>query len=130
MKSLLSASVAALFLACGANAATLSPADKAGLQSAMVQHIDRQLVEGAYIDLDLKSGDVRRLVPAKNHPMVLQMGEHFVLCTDFKTKAGDSVNMDFYVARRGKFFVIYRTEIANRAPLEALMQAGKVSMLD
>jgi hypothetical protein len=130
MKKLILAAAASVLCAFTASAAPLSAADRAGLQSAMAQHIDRQLVEGAYMDVDLTSGDVRKLVPAKNHPMVLQMGDSFVLCTDFKTKAGESVNVDFYVARRGKAFVIFRSEIANRAPLEALMAAGKVSMID
>ena len=130
MRKLLLACVAAALISTSANAAPLSPADKAGLQSAMVQHIDRQLVDGSYMDVNLKSGEFRKLVPAKNHPMVLQMGEHFVLCTDFKTKAGESVNLDFYVARRGKSFVVFRTEIDNRAPLQALMEAGKVAMME
>jgi hypothetical protein len=93
----------------------------------MFQHIDRQLLDGVYLDIDLKTGDVRSLIPAKNHPMVLRMGEQFVLCTDFKTRAGESVNVDFYASRRGKSFVIFRTEIDNRAPLTALMDAGKVA---
>ena len=118
--------VSAIAFASAAFAAPISPTEKAAMQSAMFQHIDRQLVDGVYFDVDMKLGEVRPLVPAKNHPMILRMGEHFVLCTDFKTKAGESVNVDFYISRRGKAFVIVRAEINNRSPLMALMEAGKV----
>lgn len=120
----------ALLFSGSAIANPVEAAEKAAMQSAMFQHIDRQLVEGRYYDVNLKSGDVRPLVPQKNHPMVLRMGEHYVLCTDFKTTSGDSVNVDFYASRRGKSFVIFRTEIDNRSPLEALMKAGKVTMAE
>lgn len=62
--------------------------------------------------------------------MILQMGDHFVLCTDFRAKDGKAVNIDFYVARRGKGFVIFHTEVGNRMPLEKLMKDGRVTMLD
>lgn len=122
--------VSALLVSAAAIASPVEPAEKAAMQSAMFQHIDRQLVEGHYYDVNLKSGDVRPLEPQKNHPMVLRMGEHYVLCTDFKTASGTSVNVDFYASRRGKSFVIFRTEIDNRSPLEALMKAGKVTMAE
>ena len=128
MKLRLALCVAATLVSGAAFAGTVSPTEKAAMQSAMFQHIDRQLVEGNYLDVDLKSGDVRALVPAKNHPMVLTLGDNYVLCTDFKTKNGESVNVDFYTSRKGKSFVIFRTEINNRAPLEAMMKAGKVTM--
>jgi len=128
MKRRLAVLVAATLVSGAAYAGTVSPTEKAAMQSAMFQHIDRQLIEGNYLDVDLKNGDVRALVPAKNHPMVLTLGDNYVLCTDFKTKNGESVNVDFYTSRKGKSFVIFRTEINNRAPLEAMMKAGKVTM--
>jgi len=111
-------------------AQSVEPADKAAMQSTMFQHIDRILVDGQYTDVNLANGEIRKLVPQKNHPMVLRMGESFVLCTDFRTQDGEAVNVDFYAARRGKSFVIFRTEIGNRAPLMQLMNSGKVAMAE
>lgn len=107
-----------------------SAADKASLQAAMRQHIDRQLVGGNYLDLNLSTGVVRTLHPVTAHPMLLQMGQHFVLCTDFRDDSGKPVNVDFYMARRGKGFVVFRTEVDNRGPLDRLMAAGKVERLE
>ena len=105
-------------------------ADKAALQASMRQHIDRQLVKGNYLDLDLSTGIVRTLHPVTAHPMLLRMGNHFVLCTDFRDDDGKPVNVDFYMARRGNGFVVFRTEVGNRGPLDRLMAAGKVERLE
>ncbi len=104
----------------------LSASEKAGLQAAMVQHIDRTLVKGAYLHVDFKDGVVKQLAPAKAHPMIMSMGDNFVLCTEFRAPGGADVNMDFYVARRDKGFVVFHTEVDNRKPLEALINSGKV----
>jgi len=111
-------------------AETVSTADRSGLQAAMFQYIDRQAVEGMFLHMDMRDGSVQGLAPAKAHPMILQMGKNFVLCTDFFNKEGKSVNVDFYVARRGASFVIFHTEVDNRAPLDKLIKDGKVVMVD
>jgi hypothetical protein len=105
-------------------------ADKAALQAAMYQHIDSQLVNGAFLRLDMGSGNVEQLAVTKAHPMILRMGEHFVLCSDFRSAAGKDVPIDFYVARQGAKFVVFHTEIANRGPLEKMVSAGKVQPVD
>lgn len=121
-----------LSLSFGAHAA----ADKAStelrvlLQVAMQTHIDRITVAGRYPVVDLKSGAVRSLHPAATHPMVLRMGEYYVLCADFRDDAGQPVNVDFYVAKGDKRFTVFQVEVANRAPLDSLMKAGVVRMLE
>jgi len=125
---LIAAALAALCVA--ANAASLSDSDRLALQSAMVQHIDRQTVDGQFPWFDLKTGATRVYAPAKSHPMIVLSGETFVLCTDFKDAAGAATNVDFYVVRKGKGFSIIRTEIANREPLVALMNTGKAKPAD
>jgi hypothetical protein len=105
-------------------------AEKAALQAAMRQHIDRHLVDGAFLDVNLSTGAVRALRPATAHPMLLRLGEYFVLCTDFRDDNGKPVNVDFYLARRGKGYVVFRTDIDSRGPLERLMLAGKVERLE
>ena len=104
----------------------LSAADKAGLQAAMFQHIDQQMVRGSFLHVDFKRGAVEKLSPAKAHPMVLRMGSNYVLCTTFRRKSGAKVNVDFYVARNDAGYTIFHTVIDNRGPLMALIKVGKV----
>ncbi len=122
---------AALALGPAAQSADkIGAAQKAALQAAMRQHIDRHLVDGAFLDVNLGTGAVRSLRPATAHPVLLRMGEHFVLCTDFRDEGGKPVNVDFFLARRGKGYVVFRTEVDNHDSLDRLMRAGKVERLD
>lgn len=113
-------------LASAAQADPMSEADRSALQAAMVQHIDRQTIDGFYLNVDLSDGQVMKYAPAKSHPMMLRFGDNYVLCTDFKGADGKSATVDFYVARKGKTFTVFKTEIANRGPLEKLVEKGKV----
>ena len=100
--------------------------EKAALQAAMQQHIDRNLVRGAFLHLDTETGQVRRLYPLKPHPMILRMGEYFVLCADFKDVTGKSVNVDFYLARDADSFVIFHSAVDDRVTLERWLSEGIV----
>jgi hypothetical protein len=122
-------SAIALLLVAGIAGATeeqLSPSDKASLQASMQQHIDRNLVGGAYLYFDPSQGEVSRIYPVVAHPMMMRMGEFFVLCSDFRDATGASVPVDFYMARRGKAYVVFQALVAQRAQLEVLIKAGKV----
>ena len=116
---------------CGAALAEpLGTADKAALQAAMAQHIERQLVDGSFLHLDATQGAVRMLFPAKTHPRIMQLDKYYVLCTDFRDQQGTPVNVDFYLAPGGRSFVVFQTEVANRAPLQALVRAGRVKAVE
>lgn len=132
MKKLAFVSILAITLAApaAAVAASVSEGERAALHAAMLQHIDRQVVDGVYLHADLKGGAVESYAPAKAHPMMFSMGEHFVLCTDFKDRNGKATNVDFYLAKRGKSYAVFQTEIANREPLMQLMKAGKVKSIE
>lgn len=108
----------------------LSLQDKTGLQAAMQRHVDRQSVDGAYLHLDPATGEVRRLHPVTAHPMIMQMGENFVMCFDFRDGAEKKAEVDFYLARKGDSFVVFHAAVANRELLQRLMQAGKVTRAD
>ena len=95
----------------------------------MQQHIERQLVNETILHLDVESGEVKTFYPTQAHPMILQMGEHFVLCADLRDEAGKSTPLDLYMAPKGKRFVVYHTEIGNRKPLKRLMKKGLVKKL-
>ncbi|GKQ58795.1 hypothetical protein QMTAC487_26550 [Sphaerotilus sp. FB-3] len=99
------------------------------LQSFLQTHVDRLLVDGAFLWLDLPTGEVRKLYPTTAHPMIMTFGSHYVLCSEFRDSAGKPIEMDFYTAARGNGHIVFRTEVANRAPLMALMDKGKVQRL-
>ena len=103
---------------------------KASLQVAMQQHIDRSLVNGAYLYLDPATGSVNKLYPVSPHPMIMRMGEFFVLCADFRNDQGTTVNIDFYLAQAGRRYVVFHTAVAQRDMLERWMKAGKIERLD
>ena len=96
----------------------------------MQRHIDRSLVNGAYLHLNSDTGDVRRLHPVTAHPTILQMGNYFVLCFDFRDDGGKSVNVDFYMARKGQSYVVFHAAVENRALLGRIMKAGKAKRVD
>lgn len=117
-------------VAAAETSARLSTETRVQLQSAMRMYIDKVTVAGNYPNLDFKSGKVRNLHPAAAHPMILRMGEFYVLCVDFRDDAGASVNVDFYLSKKDKGYAIFQVEVANRAPLEALVKSGTAAMLE
>ncbi len=122
--------MALMFATATAGAAEKLPvAEKALLYAAMQQSIDHNLVDGRYLHFDAATAKVQALYPAKTHPMIMRMGEYFVLCTDFRTGEGLSVNVDFYVSRgKGSFFVFDKV-VDNRAPIKRLMKNGLIKMV-
>ena len=104
--------------------------EKAMLQAGMQKHIDRQLIDGAYLHLDKEAGEIRDLHPVTAHPMIMKMGNYFVLCSHFRDKDGNDVNFDFYMARRGKIFIVFQSLINDRKPLHRLIKAGKASRIN
>jgi hypothetical protein len=112
----------------GAQALELS--EKVALQAAMQRHVDRTMIDGTYLDLDLQQGTFSKLYPVTAHTIIMQMGAHYVLCYDFRDEAGKKVEMDLYLARKGKSYVVFHTTLRQRAQLMALMQQGKVERVD
>jgi hypothetical protein len=90
---------------------------KVALQVTMQRHIQTSLVDGAYLHLDRKSGKIRKLYPARAHPIILQVGKFFVLCSDFKDTSGKSANIDFYVAGQKNSYAVFQTGVDDRARL-------------
>jgi len=108
----------------------LSTADRVALQSTMAQYIEQHTVGDAFLHVDTKTGEVQKLYPATQHPMIVRLNDIVVLCADLVTKDGKPVNADFYVTRDNGQFVIFQTEIGNRAPLQALVMKGAASLLE
>jgi len=119
-----------LFTSITGAKASLSVSDKASLQAAMQRYISRSLVNGTYLSMNRKTGDIRALHPVTAHPAILQLGKYFVLCFDFRDDRGKSVNIDFYIARREQSYVVFHSEVDNRVLLQRLMKAGKAKRAD
>ena len=105
----------------------LSLSEKAGLQAAMQRYIDRQMVDGVFLYLNSESGEVRALHPVTAHSVIIRMGQHYVLCFDFRDDQGNDVNVDFYLARQDASYVVFHTTIDDRKLLKRLMRGGEVS---
>ena len=105
----------------------LSLTDRTILQATMQLAIDRLTVDGEYLAFDPETGDVRTLYPAKNHPMIMRMGEHFILCSDFRDDKGQNVNIDFYLRRKDNTFIIFHKAVDQRQIVKKLMKKGVVT---
>ena len=116
--------VLGLLVSWSVSADAAGTVDKARLQAAMQQHIQRHVIDGAILHFDAETGEVRPLYPTKAHPMVLAMGDHFILCTDLRDKEGREMPLDLYMARKGRSYVVFHSEINNRAPLQRLLRKG------
>jgi hypothetical protein len=124
------AAICLLFSLSPTGAKALELSEKVGLQAAMQSYVDRTMIDGSYLDLDLEQGTFSKLYPVTAHTIIMQMGEHYVLCYDFRDEAGKKVEMDLYLARKGKSYVVFHTTLRQRAQLMALMQQGKVERVD
>lgn len=105
-------------------------AGKALLQASMQTFIDGRLVYGAFLTVGRDDGKIRKLFPSSAHPMIFRQGKFFVLCSDFRDEKGKSVNVDFYLAQRGKSYVVFDTVVDDRVALKRLMKAGLVKRLN
>lgn len=96
------------------------------LQASMQRHIDRSTVEGAFMSIDLDSGDLNKYFPTKAHTAVLEGDGYYVLCADMRDEGGKSVPVDYYMVKARRGYKVFKTEIANRKPLKKLMKSGEV----
>lgn len=96
------------------------------LQASMQRHIDRNVIDDAYLTLDLEDGSLERYIPMKAHTAILIGDGYYVLCAEMRDETGKSIPVDYYLAKAGRGFRVFRTEIANRSPLRSLMKSGKV----
>lgn len=100
------------------------------LQAALRRYIDRRSVRGAFPVLDLKEGKLIDLFPTASHPMIIRLGDLFVLCSDFRDEAGNSVDVDFYVSKTGRGYSFIQVETDHHEPLISLMNAGLAKLVE
>ncbi|WP_420402280.1 hypothetical protein [Nisaea sp.] len=106
-----------------------SLSEKVALQAAMQRHVDEISVDGAILYLDTEAGEVRKIHPVTAHPIILSMGEHYVLCFDFRDDTGKDLHIDYFMARKANEYVVFHTAVSNHGLVANLMKSGKVKRL-
>lgn len=127
--------VLTLFMALGLSFPSISQAEdttqlKTSLQASLQRNLERTSIDGAIMHLDLTSGEMLPYYPVEAHPMIIKMGEHYVMCSDLRNPDGEAETVDYYMTKNGPHYTVVRTEIGNRAPLKALMKSGAAKRLN
>lgn len=124
MKRILTICATALLLGSSPAVAETTTQDMIQLQFSMQQFIENRSVNGAVLNLDLQTGQSEKLYVIESHPMVIELPDSYVLCSDLAKEDGSTVPIDVYIYRNGDEFEVVRFEVNNRAPLERLMSLG------
>ncbi len=96
------------------------------LQVAMQRHVDRSLVGGILLHVDLECGDLKEYFPTAAHPMIMQGDGYFIVCADLIDAEGTQFDVDYYMAETERGYRVVRREIDNRSELKDLVSAGLV----
>lgn len=119
-----------LGLLCGAGAQAQSLNElRTQLQATLQRSLGRSMLGGALPHVDLQTGTVTRYYPTENHEIILKMDDVYVMCATLMSEDGREAPVDYYIAQADGRFGIIRMEIDNRAPLKALMDAGRATRL-
>lgn len=97
------------------------------LQVAMQRHVDRNLVEGAVLHIDLETGDLMEFFPTAAHPMIMAGENYYIVCADLVDAEGNQFDVDYYLTKTARGYKVVRTEIDNRSELKDLVSAGLVA---
>jgi DNA-binding LacI/PurR family transcriptional regulator len=123
MKRILIATTMLIFASFPVRAdAPVPEGELASLQAAMQSHIDQNLVDGALLHLDEKTGKVRPLYPAKAHPKIMALGKYYYMCANFRDQQGAEVMVNFFAAKTHDRYVIFHTDFDANEELEHLLE--------
>ena len=121
--------VLGLLCGTGADARSLNEL-RTQLQATLQRSLGRSMLGGALPHVDLGTGAVTRYYPTENHEIILRLGDIYVMCATLVTEDGREAPVDYYIAEVDGRFGVIRMEIDNRAPLHALMDAGRGTRLE
>jgi len=97
------------------------------LQVTMQRHVDRSLIDGAVLHIDLGTGELMEFFPTAAHPMIMASEDYFIVCADLVDAEGNQFDVDYYITETARGYKVVRTEIDNRTELKALVSAGLVA---
>ena len=103
-------------------ATELSAEIQVKLQTAMMNHVDAVVVDGAYTYVDTQSGKLKTVYPANVHPFVVDVGDDFFVCSEMITEEGESVTADFLVRNIEGSFRVVQMIINDRAAVEGAIK--------
>ena len=103
---------------------------RARLQAALQSSLSRSLINGALRHIDLTDGKITLYYPEEMHEKIVQIGDTYVMCATLISTEGQEAPVDYYLSQTNGRYVVIRTEIDNRAPLKALIDAGKATRLE
>ena len=129
MKKIFAAALALALLGTAARAESMvSEGEFANLQAVMQTHIERNLVNGALLQLDEATGVFRELFPAAPHPKIMAIGKYYYLCADFRDAEGKDVMVNFLAAKDDDRYVIFHTIFGEDHELEKrIEQQAKIA---
>lgn len=88
--------------AIAADDPSIQGTQRTDIQAAMQQHIQSNQVAGHYVIFDGQAGGILRLSLDKLHSGIVQKGEFYVSCADFKDAKGKAYDLDFLVGKGDK----------------------------
>ena len=97
---------------------------KAELQAAMHRYIEAKSDEGTFLYVDSLTGSLNRLRPLAAHPKILMTDAYYILCSDFRAAGGERVNVDFFVAKTKRGFLVFEHTVEEREQVKRWMKAG------
>ena len=80
---------------------------RAGIQTAMDEHITDNTVGDRYVIYDAANGELKWLTLDKLHEGIVKKGDFYVSCADFVDARGKKYDIDFLVAQEsGSYSVL------------------------
>ena len=120
---------AVVLLAPGAAQAKSPMVTKAELQATMQDYIEANSDGGDFLYVDSKTGALNRLSPLAAHPTILATESYYILCADFRAATGERVNVDFFIAKTGKGFLVFEHTVERREQVKRWMKSGVAEKL-
>jgi hypothetical protein len=84
---------------------------RAGIQTAMDEHITDNTVGDRYVIYDAANGELKKLTFKKLHKGIVVKGDFYVSCADFADEQGKEYDIDFLVGKKGSSFFVLESVV-------------------
>lgn len=106
-------------------ARTLTLRTRILLQFTMQSFIEEHSVNGVFSFTDPETDLETELFPQTMHTFIIDTGTRYVLCYDFRTRSGQDVDLDFYIAPTDRVFAVEEVRKNQRSGLLGLIEEGR-----
>ncbi|MEP3247656.1 MAG: hypothetical protein ABJN40_07990 [Sneathiella sp.] len=114
----------AVFLLSSVSSADIKDQDKVKLQLALMDYIEANQRDDAFVFFDAKQKKLVHLYPANLHPMVVPADGFYFLCADFRTASGEKLDVDFIAINSDGEYKVVQTLLNQRAVVREMMKAN------